>query len=61
MPSLLLNVDDALRRLGDAEAAEQYARFGLARTGALADDGYGPRGRTALERLLARLDRRDSN
>lgn len=55
MPSLLLNVGDALRRLGQGEAAKRYARLSLARVGVLADDSYGRTVRTAIERLLARV------
>lgn len=55
LPSLHLNVGDAYQRAGDLPLAERHARYGLARSDALTDDGYGAAVRTALERLLARV------
>lgn len=52
LPSLHLNIADALRRIGDPDLARFHARAGLRRAQALPADGYGATVRTALERLL---------
>lgn len=54
LPSLHLNVGDACRRAGDLLLAERHARYGIARSEALAGDGYGATVRRALDRLLDR-------
>lgn len=53
LPSLHLNIGDALRRAGDAGLARFHAQAGLGRAHALPDDGYGRTVRAALEKLLA--------
>ncbi|WP_296595483.1 hypothetical protein [Phenylobacterium sp.] len=55
LPSLHLNVGDALRRVGDPELARFHAQAGLGRARNLPADGYGEAVRAALERLLARV------
>lgn len=52
LPSLHLNVGDALRRMGNAGLARFHAQAGLRRAHALPADGYGAAVRAALERLL---------
>jgi hypothetical protein len=56
LPSLHLNVGDALRRAGDAEKALHHARIGCTRVDALPGDGYGATIRAGLERLRANLE-----
>lgn len=55
LPSLHLNVGDALRRVGDPVSARFHAQAGLDRARTLPADDYAGTVRAGLERLLARV------